>query len=196
MQKFYRDKSKLFECNISVDGAKLNETKARLILEFPNNRNLLFHGNIDSNGKCEVTIPPLKEMDETEGEVLLEIIAESTHFESWRDKFKLETNKKVQVEMVTPKKEIVESKITPRVQIITESVEEEKEPIQESKEYLVFKEFINESRINLDKALNNKTEFLNMLAECKKKKNLTKKDVFTIFEELKKRNKNNKLLNS
>jgi hypothetical protein len=121
MQKFYRDKSKLFECNISVDGANINETKARLVLELPNDRNLLFYGKIKENGKCEIKIPALKEFEESNGTVILEIIADSTYFESWRDTFELETNKKVTVEMIEKNDNIiVEKKIVPHVQIISQ----------------------------------------------------------------------------
>jgi len=192
MQKFFRDKTKLFECNISVDGARLNETKARLILEFPNKRNLLFYGNIDESGKCSVTIPALKEMDEAEGNVILEIIAESTHFESWRDKFKLETNKKVVVEMVEPRKEIVETKIVPRVEVINEELEE---PVVKNKTLDNFNAYVNENKINIDSALKNKSAFLNLLVEYKRDKNLTKEDIFNVVNEIKKTQKN-KLLNS
>lgn len=193
MQKFFRDKTKLFECNISVDGAKLNETKARLILEFPNKRNLLFYGNIDDNGKCSVTIPALKEMDEAEGNVILEIIAESTHFESWRDKFKLETNKKVQVEMVEPRKEIVETKITPRVEIINEEVEE---PVEKNEKLEKLNKYLAENKIDINTVLKSKSAFLNLLVEYKRDNNLTKEDIFGVVNEIKKTQKNNKLLNS
>jgi hypothetical protein len=140
MQKFYKDKAKLFECNISVDGANLNETKARLILEFPNNRNLLFHGSINKSGKCEIVVPALKELDECEGKAVLEIIAESTFFESWHDNFMLETNKKVVVEMVERDDKILENTSKPKVQVMIESTE-----IDEQTKLDVFKKYVNEN---------------------------------------------------
>jgi hypothetical protein len=199
MQKFFRDKPKLFECNISVDGAKISETKARLILEFPDtHRNLLFYGNLDNNGKCEITIPALKEYDETEGNVILEVIAESTHFESWRDKFKLETNKKIQVEMVEPKKEIIINNIKPHVEIINEDIEEIKEEvIVENEIYNNFNKYINENKIKINDIVKNKTKFFNLLSEYKKKSNNSKENIILIVEEIKSRINNKKsLLNS
>jgi len=190
MQKFFTDKPKLFECNISVDGANLNETKARLVLELPNNRNLLFHGNVDANGKCEVLIPALKELNECEGDVLLEVIAESTYFESWKDKFKLEATKKVHVEVFTPEKEvIVENKTTPQVEVITESVEE----TNKNKIWGGFKQYINENRININRVIKNETAFYNLLHDYKKNKKATKDDIIIIVEELKKVAKSNQI---
>jgi len=186
MQKFFTDKPKLFECNISVDGANLNETKARLILEFPNNRNFLFHGNIDSNGKCEVMIPALKELKEGEGNVLLEVIADSTFFESWNDKFKLETSKKIRVEVVSSDKPLIkEDKKTPQVSIITEE-------IKEDVIFNNFKKYITENRLNINTIIKNKQEFFSLLHNYKKTNNATKEDVVYIVEELKREVKSNR----
>ena len=198
MQKFYTDKSKIFECNISVDGAKLNETKARLILEFPNKRNLLFHGKINEDGKCRIQIPALKEMEEGEGNAVLEIIAESTHFESWKDKFKLETNKKVQVEMVehNDKEIIAETKITPHVEIISENVEEKRKIIEESITLKSFKNFLNENNLDYNLVIKNKSAFLGILNEFKNDFSLTKEDIFEVVDEIKENVKNSKILKS
>lgn len=181
MQKFYRDKSKLFECNISVDGAKINETKARLVLEFPNERHLLFHGKIDKNGKCEILIPPLNEMEECEGSALLEIIAEQTYFESWRDDFTLATNKKVVVEVFNEGKPIIENRGIPKVSIITESVVDE---IIVVDEHVNFKQFITESNIDYDSAIKNKRKYLNMLVEYKKNSGLSTKDILELHKSI------------
>jgi|JFJP01.1.fsa_nt_gi hypothetical protein len=189
MQKFFTDKTKLFECNISVDGANINETKARLILEFPNKRNLLFYGDIDTNGKCKVVIPALKEMNECEGTVLLEVIAESTHFESWRDKFQLETNKKVQVEMVESQKEVIIENTKPRVAVIVDNV------VEINPTYKKFDKFVNENKININSVMKNKTEFFNTLYEFKNRYNASKEDVVIIVEELKKVANSNEIQN-
>ena len=191
MQKFFTDKTKLFECQISVDGANLNETKARLILEFPNKRNLLFHGDIDSNGKCKVIIPALKEMSECEGNVLLEVIADSTHFESWRDKFQLETNKRVQVEMVENQKEVIVENSKPRVEVFIESSEDiERKTIFEN-----FNKYVSDKKINLNVVTKNKQAFFNMLFEYKKSNNLTKENVIQVVEELQRVVKTNQIQN-
>jgi hypothetical protein len=187
MQKFYTDKAKIFECNVSVDGAKISDTKARLVLEFGNNRNLLFHGNIKSDGKCEITVPALKEMEEGEGTAKLEIIAESTFFESWKDKFVLDTNKKVTVEMVEEdEKEVIdEEKISANVKVMTK--EEDKEPIVEEtkKDDLAeFKEFAKKNKVNLNEAVKDKQKYLDLLVKYKKEKNLKKEDVMKLHDKM------------
>jgi len=190
MQKFYRDKSKLFECNISVDGASINETKARLVLEFPNDRNLLFYGKIKENGKCEINIPALKEFEESNGTVILEIIADSTYFESWRDGFNLETNKKVTVEMIEKKDDVlVEKKIIPHVQIITTKEDKKSTVVENKKETPTslltdFKNFANKKKVNLSETCKDKDKYLKFMMEFKKHKTLTNNEVLKLHEEI------------
>ena len=185
MQKFFTDKTKLFECNIAIDGANLNETKARLILEFPNKRNLLFYGDINRNtGKCEVLIPALKEMDECEGNVLLEVIADSTYFESWSDKFKLQQNKKVVVEIYDSEKDIInEQNIKPVIEILNEDI------IEEDNTYDNFKEYVVENNINIKSIKKNKKSFFKLLKEYKEMVNITTDDVVKIVEGIQKESK-------
>jgi hypothetical protein len=148
----------------------------------PNDKNLLFYGKIKENGKCEIRIPALKEFEESSGTVILEIIADSTYFESWRDTFELETNKKVTVEMVEKSDDVlVEKKIVPHVQII--------EPKDENKTNRVnniegFKKFVTEKKISLTEIVKDKDKYLKLLMEYKKQKSLDKKDVVKIHEEI------------
>ena len=51
MYKLFTDKSELFECNISLQGASLKKSKARLVVE-TSDYSLLFKGEINSKGKC------------------------------------------------------------------------------------------------------------------------------------------------
>lgn len=111
MYTFYTDKPTNFECNISLQGAKLNKSKARLVLESAD-INYIFYGTIDSDGKCTIPISKLKNrLDEnTTGTAKLEVIAEDTYFEPWEDSFEVQTNKKVTVEVKNDsKKPMVES---------------------------------------------------------------------------------------
>lgn len=111
MYTFYTDKPTNFECNISLQGAKLSSSKARLVLE-SDDINFIFYGSIDSNGKCTIPVSKLKNrLDEnTLGTAKLEVIAEDTYFEPWEDKFEIKTNKKVTVEVKgNNKKPMVES---------------------------------------------------------------------------------------
>lgn len=206
MQTFYKDKTKIFECQISVDGANLNETKARLILEFPD-RNLLFHGNIGKNGKCKIKIPALKEMEEVEGNAVLEVIAENTHFESWSDKFKLKQNKKVQVEMVGNDDsdlitEEVDNELKPKVTVITENVEEETldkvtkpkakhlageiVPIKPMSDDVVeFVKYLDKSNRVYENVVKDKKLFIESIVGFKKENKISKEKVMTLVNELK-----------
>lgn len=115
MYTFYTDKQEIFECKLDLQGAKLTDSMARLVLE-SNNYNLLFYGSIDENGKCQIPVKKLRNLlSETDtGKVKLEVIAEDTYFEPWKDTYNVRTNKKVTVEVVSKSqaKPISEQKVT------------------------------------------------------------------------------------
>lgn len=100
MYTFFTDKSEVFECKISLYGAKLTESKARLVLE-SNDMNFIFYGKISSDGTCSVPVKKLKNYigENAQGSVKLEVIAEDTFFEPWSDTFEIKTSKKVTVEV-------------------------------------------------------------------------------------------------
>jgi TusA-related sulfurtransferase len=100
MYTLYTDKQELFECSISLEGASVKNSQARLIVE-SDNLNLLFKGNIDSNGKCTVPIKKLKNLleESTKGKIRLEVIADDTYFTPWESDFEVETARKVTVEV-------------------------------------------------------------------------------------------------
>lgn len=115
MYTFYTDKQELFECKLDLEGAKLSDSKARLVLE-STNYNLLFYGTIDQNGTCKIPVKKLKSLlqESDTGRVKLEVIAEDTFFEPWNDSYNVKTSKKVTVEVVskTETKPILEQKVT------------------------------------------------------------------------------------
>ena len=92
MYKLFTDKSELFECDIKLQGASLNKSKARLVVETPE-YSLLFKGTINSKGKCEIPIRKLKGLidENTKGNIRLEVIAEDTFFTPWESDFEVET---------------------------------------------------------------------------------------------------------
>ena len=51
--KLYTDKSEIFECNVSLEGASIKDSKLRAILKF-DDKNLMIEGKIKSNGKGEI----------------------------------------------------------------------------------------------------------------------------------------------
>lgn len=115
MYTFYTDKQEVFECKLDLEGAKLTDSRARLVLE-SSNYNLLFYGKIDENGKCRIPVKKLKSLlaETDSGKVKLEVIAEDTYFEPWSDTYNVKTNKKVTVEVVSNQstKTLTEKKVT------------------------------------------------------------------------------------
>jgi len=124
MYKLFTDKTELFECNISLQGASLKKSKARLVVE-TQDYSLLFNGSINSNGKCEIPIRKLKGLidEDTNGNIRLEVIAEDTFFTPWESDFEVETSRKVTVEVKnqTTQKPILEAKATVKPQQVTKS---------------------------------------------------------------------------
>tara|TARA_R110002167_G_scaffold94521_2_gene252307 strand:- start:519 stop:1073 length:555 start_codon:yes stop_codon:yes gene_type:complete len=113
MYKLFTDKTELFECSISLQGASLNKSKARLVVE-TNDYSLMFNGSIDSSGKCKIPIRKLKGLidETTSGNIRLEVIAEDTFFTPWESDFEVASSKKVTVEVKSQtSKPILEAKI-------------------------------------------------------------------------------------
>ncbi len=109
--QLYLDKSKLFECDIKLNGASIKNTTARLVLE-NSDYNIMFYGKVDSEGKCSIPIKKLKTLIEEKetGNIKLEVIAEETYFIPWQDTFEVLTSKSVQVEIKNIEKPVVEEK--------------------------------------------------------------------------------------
>ena len=157
MYKLFTDKAELFECNISLQGASLKKSKARLVVETPE-YSLLFNGNISKGGKCEIPIKKLKGLidEDTSGNIRLEVIAEDTFFTPWESDFEVETSKKVTVEVKTQttKKPIVEAKVKVK----------EKPTITEKQHVInLFKLLIKED-INVDNISFKRNELNNIVA--------------------------------
>ena len=104
MYTLYTDKSELFEAAISVSGASISNTLCRLLIE-SDSSNLIFHGNIDRDGKCKIQIGALAKFlsEGDSGTMKLEVIAENAYFVPWESAFIIETNKKVTAEVISHK---------------------------------------------------------------------------------------------
>ena len=158
MYKLFTDKTELFECNISLQGASLKKSKARLVVE-TQDYSLLFNGSINSNGKCEIPIRKLKGLidEDTSGNIRLEVIAEDTFFTPWQSDFEVETSRKVTVEVKTQttQKPILEAKATIKPQQVTIS----------ERDHVVnlFKLLIKED-INIDNISYKRNELNNIVA--------------------------------
>ena len=125
MYKLYTDKQEIFECDIQLEGASLNNSNARLVIE-TDDLSLLFKGNINSQGKCKIPVKRLKGLlgEDIKGTIKLEVIAEDTYFTPWESAFVVEASKKVQVEVKSQSQGevITESKPSIKVKNIKEKV--------------------------------------------------------------------------
>ena len=160
MYKLFTDKSELFECDIKLEGASLSKSSARLVVETPD-YSLLFNGDINSSGKCEIPIRKLKGLidENTTGNIRLEVIAEDTFFTPWESDFEVDASKKVTVEVKsqTTKKPIVETKVKVKVK-------DEKPTITEKQHVInLFKLLIKED-INVDNISFKRNELNNIVA--------------------------------
>ena len=133
MYKLYTDKQEVFECSISLEGASVDKSQARLVVK-TEGLNLLFEGKVDSTGKCTIPIKKLRGLlnENTKGNLKLEVIAEDSYFTPWESEFVVETTKKVTVEVTSQSKEVIrESKPAVTVKNVSQ-VQEIKKPIKES----------------------------------------------------------------
>lgn len=98
MYKLYVDTPKSMSCTLQVKGTNLEQTSVRLILE-TETANLLYHGDVYSDGKCKINIPKLKNLlaEGTNGTARLEVIADSTVFVPWESDFQVSAKKNVSV---------------------------------------------------------------------------------------------------
>lgn len=176
MYTLFTDKPELFKCNIDIDGASLTDTSARLVLE-SKDINLLFEGNISTDGTCTIEIPKLKDYlkDNKDGVMKLEVIAEDTFFSPWEDSFKLKASKKVAVEVTSNREDLIkESKPTINVEVVkkekktTKKIVEKKEikkakPLTE-KHGVVIAKLLERKGITLSN-FKSKTETFNKILE-------------------------------
>ena len=146
--KLYTDKSEIFECNVSLEGASIKNSKLRAILKF-DDKNLMVEGKINSNGKGKIVFPKLKNISEDGevGKMQLEVIAEDAYFQPYEETFKVETSKKATVEVLNKKP------LKPK--IVVEKITPEKELLNLLKELGITKKTLIENKSRLSKVLYN-----------------------------------------
>ena len=146
--KLYTDKSEIFECNVSLEGASIKNSKLRAILKF-DDKNLMVEGKINSNGKGKIVFPKLKNISEDGevGKMELEVIAEDAYFQPYKEVFKVETSKKATVEVLNKKS------LKPK--IVVEKITPEKELLNLLKERGITKKTLIENKSRLSKVLYN-----------------------------------------
>ena len=96
----YTDRKENFSCDIALEGARITEAFARIILE-TNELSYVFNGQIDGNGKCRIPIRPLKGLMEVRdmGKMVLEVVADDTYFQPWESEFVVDAHKKLAVKV-------------------------------------------------------------------------------------------------
>tara|TARA_R100001509_G_scaffold74628_2_gene41622 strand:+ start:648 stop:1112 length:465 start_codon:yes stop_codon:yes gene_type:complete len=137
MYTLYSDKQNIFECDIQLEGASLNQAFARVIVE-GNDLNLVFNGNINNEGNCRIEMPKLNMLKEG-GEMKLEVIADDMYFNPWNSDFELKKSKNITVEVKQPTNNVIkENKAKVKVNInqqtpVTQKKIKQKRTIKESK---------------------------------------------------------------
>jgi|TARA_B100000902_G_scaffold53714_1_gene60450 hypothetical protein len=105
MYTLYSDKQNIFECDIQLEGASLSQAFARVILE-GKDLNLIFNGEINSDGNCRINLPKLSMLKEG-GEMKLEVIADDMYFNPWNSEFDIKKSKNITVEVKQPSDKII-----------------------------------------------------------------------------------------
>ena len=160
MYKLYTDKIENFEAKIKLEGASLNKSKARLVVE-ADGFDVMFKGTISKSGVVKVPVKRLRGLidENTTGNIRLEVIAEDTYFTPWESDFEVDASKKVTVEVKSQqtKKPIVETKVNVKVK-------DEKPTITEKQHVInLFKLLIKED-INVDNISFKRNELNNIVA--------------------------------
>ena len=165
MYKLFTDKTEIFECDIKLSGASLNESNVRLIVE-SENLNLLFKGKIDSTGKCKVPVKRLSGLlgETTTGTLRLEVIADDTFFTPWESDFVVETSKKVTVEVKSQNKNRIIESTKPKMEVVRVKKTKTSKRISESRHIInIMKKMVKEN-ITL-KNLPKKKNIINKIIE-------------------------------
>jgi len=155
MYKLLKDKNNEFQCEIKLEGASINNAKARLFLE-ADGAEYSFKGEIDGN-KCTIPMGKLSKFANLleNGKIRLEVLADDTLFVPYESDYVLEQEKKVTVEIKqqteAPKKPMMEVKVQevaptpqPKAEAKIEAkpkpvVKKSKDPINEILSYFAFK---------------------------------------------------------
>jgi len=130
------DRQEDFECILALEGASLDDSSARVLLEVGDTI-LMFKGSINEGGKCQVPIKNLRKIfpKEVSGKMKLEVIAEDTYFSPWEEDVTIKPARSITVETVQfnkepekPKMKMVEvkqKKPEPNIEELCESLKKQ-----------------------------------------------------------------------
>jgi hypothetical protein len=153
MYTFYLDKQNVFECQVQIEGADINNSKSRLLLENNKGITLLFNGTLDGDGNCLIPLEDIKQhlKENSKGNLKLEIIVDDTLFTPYESPFNTEISKKVTISEVKHDKSNPNKKRSPKINV---NIKNQPSPIKEENIYEPFiKEFIifNQNALELTK---------------------------------------------
>lgn len=156
----HKNKSETFKCHFDVEGVALNEVSVRLCLEFSDNKNFFFYGDIDKEGGCVIKIPRLPEIENKNGKMVVEAMADSVYFRLYECEVDLKNSVEVkmtnkQTTLLRNQDQIKEAKIhlSEIVQepLIQEEVQPEPEVKEEQPKNKLFKKFSDQFAENQKK---------------------------------------------
>lgn len=131
----YKNKGETFKCQFKIDGAEIKDTSVRLCLEFNSNRNMYFNGKLKESGECEIEIPKLKDLEEKNGRLVVEAIADSVYFQLYEAN--VEFKNSVEVSVVKLEQKAVEEN-TAKIEL--KEITQEKKKAKPKKEEVVMEE--------------------------------------------------------
>ena len=132
MYKLFVDRSEIFECKITLEGASLKDAASRMVVNTPDLK-LMFEGTIDNQGNCKIPIRKLRGLlgEDSKGTMKLEVIAEDTYFLPWESDFIVDTSKKIKVEVKGQQNQpITESKKSKKPKMIVTEVKHPFDPVE------------------------------------------------------------------
>ena len=161
MYKIFLDQNKIFECDIQIEGADLNKSEVRLLLESEHFA-ITFKGSIKPDGTVKIPINKLKGIlkEDFTGKISLEVIAEDTVFKPWESEYHTDLSKKVEVKI---NESIFEEDIKPKISFKMKDEVNFKEKIDVSKDLNNISEILIKNKVNYKSLFNNPTIFNNLV---------------------------------
>ena len=171
----YTDRKENFSCDIALEGAKISDSFARIILE-TKDVNYVFNGSINVEGKCEIPIRALKGLLDVRdsGNMVLEVVADDTYFRPWESPFMVDAHTKLEVKI---NEQSQPSKPKIQVSVNTKKVETPKPKkltLSEAKKDMY--NILSKNKINKGNFGKNKTKAQKLFTEYFTDKKISNKD--------------------
>jgi len=163
MYKIFLDQNKIFECDIQIEGADLNKSEVRLLLESEHFA-ITFKGSIKPDGTVKIPINKLKGIlkEDFTGKISLEVIAEDTVFKPWESEYHTDLSKKVEVKINESLFEEENNK--PKISFkMKEEIDFKEEKIDVSKDLNNISEILVKNKVNYKSLFNNSGIFNNLI---------------------------------